>query len=362
MANLADVQKRLEANDATYGMRFAGQSRLTRDLDLLDDLIATAQKLVTEANALPDKPAARKELVTEAERQLELYRSERTLIAQLRQQGGQAAVAASQLGTRANIVFHRYARHFAGQSRSTRDGSVMADMIEQLRTIQSEMQALAQKAPGLQQVKDDLKVVAGRLQQFEEERRNIGTAQSDGPSEQQASSLAGVANSLFAQYRGNFADLPRDTRRPERLVRMIEALVQVGERMKALQQQGLADEHNDRNIGIVAERLAAWQSELAAIRAERQKATVSSLESDLGTAANAEFESYGAHFAGKERKTRDLNKLRDIIDRLDDVERQMHRLDEVHGRPANQRNLGIVRDTLVTYLDEWEQIETAQAK
>ncbi len=362
MANLAEVQKRLEANDATYSARFAGQSRLTRDLDLLDDLIATAQKLVTQANALPDKPSTRKELVAEAERQLELYRSERTLIAQMRQQGGQAAVQASVLGTRANIVFHRYARHFAGQSRSTRDGSVMADMIEQLRTIQADMQALAQKAPALQQVKDDLKVVAGRMQQFEEERRNIGAAQSDGTSEQQASALAGVANNLFAQYRSNFADLPRGTRRPERLARMIDAAIQVGDRMKALQQQGLADEHNDRNIGIVAERLAAWQSELTAIRAERQKATISSLESDLGTAANAEFESYGSHFAGKERKTRDLNKLRDILDRLDDVERQMQRLDEVHGRPANARNLDIVRDTLVTYIDEWEQIETAQAK
>lgn len=361
MANLAEVQKRLEANDATYSVRFAGQSRLTRDLDLLDDLIATAQKLVTEANALPDKPAARQEVVTEAERQLELYRSERTLIAQLRKQGGQAAVEASVLGTRANIVFHRYARHFAGQSRTTRDGSLMADMVEQLKTIQGEMQALAQKAPGLQQVKEDLKVVAGRLQQFEEERRNIGAAQSDGTSDQQASSLAGVANNLFAQYRSNFADLPRGTRRPERLVRMVEALTQVGDRMKALQQQGLADEHNDRNLGIVAERLAAWQSELVAIRAERQKATVSSLESDLGTAANAEFEAYGSHFAGKDRKTRDLNKLRDIIDRLDDVERQMQRLEEVHGRENNRRNLAIVRDTLVTYMDEWEQIEAAQA-
>lgn len=361
MATLAEVQKRLEANDGIYSARFAGQSRTTRDLDLLDTLIATAQKLATEARAVADKPAQRKELVAEAERQLELYRSERTLIAQMRQQHGEAGIEAAVLGTRANIVFHRYARHFAGQSRSTRDGTLMADMIEQLLGIQGDMQALLARKPGLQQVKDDLGVVAGRIQQFEEERRNIGAAQSDGTRDQQATGLAGTANNLFAQYRGNFADLPRVTRRPERLARMIEALTQVGERMKALQQQGLADEHNDRNIAIVAERLAAWQSELTAIRAERQKSTPATLASDLGSAANAEFEAWRQHFAGQSRKTRDLNRLRDILDRLDDVERQMQRLEEVHGRADNRRNLEIVRDTLVTYIGEWEEIEKAQA-
>ncbi len=359
MASLEQLRQRLQDNDNGYGSRFAGQSRASRDLDALDDLIATAQQVAAQADGAAGTPELRAETVQEAHRQLELYRSERTLIVQAKQ-GGQPLLESLMLGARANVVFHRYARHFAGQGRSSRDGSLLGDMIAELERLQSAMRELQRRTPQLAEVKQDLEVVAGRITQFTDERKEIAKAQTDGTLEEQASALAGMANTLFSQYRAVFGNQPRVTRRPELLVRLLEALGHVRERMRALQAQGLRQQHNDQNVGIVEERLASWHSELTAIRAERQKASLASLVSDLGTAANAEIEAYGQHFAGQSRQTRDLGRLRDIIDRLDDIERQMTRLDEVQASTDNAGNLKVVRDTLVLYANEFDAIALAQ--
>jgi hypothetical protein len=360
MASLATLRQRLQDNDNRYAARFAGQSRVTRDLALLDEIIATQQKLLAEVRASSGGIREREELVTDASRQLELLRNERTHILQAREQARSAGVEATELGTRANFVFHRYNRHFAAKSRATRDVTLIQDMLAELAVIAESLRTIANQRPDLQGPAADLEVIAGRVKGFEDERKAISAAQFDSPPQEQASALAGIANELFGQYRTVFAGQPRVSRRPEMLLRLVGALQDVHERMCALQTQGLADSHNDGNVGIVADRLAAWQSELTAVRAERQKASVASLVADLGTAANAEFERYGEHFAGQARKTRNLDKLREILDRLDEVERQMTRLHDVHGRADNAANLRIVRDTMVMYIGEWEAILQAQ--
>jgi hypothetical protein len=356
VARIDDLRRRLEHNDEVYGARFAGMSRATRSLAELDDLIATAQELAAEAQTLP--PAVAKELYGEAQAQLERLRGERTAIAQVQAQPG--AVQASELGTRANIVFHRYARHFAGQSRATRDASLLRDMLTELDGVAAEMQALYANRP-LSGLKSDIEVVQGRQAQFRDELRAIGQARTEVSPEQQAAALADEANQLFGQYRTHFAGLPRVTRRPELLVRLIGALEEVRDRMAALTTQGLRDEHNDGNQQIVRDRLAAWQTELAAVRKERQAASLTSMVAELGTAANAELEGYGQHFAGQSRKTRDLARLSAIVDRLDEVHRQMLRLAQVQSSPDHDRNLGIVRDSLVRYMAEYDAIRELQS-
>jgi hypothetical protein len=358
MATLQDLQTRLDQNDARYTVLFAGQPRVTRDLGTLDDLIATAQHLRGEMASLPAGPA-RDAIQQAADRQLELLRGERTAIVVAGKEGGELARRASLLGTRANFVFHRYARHFAGQSRSSRDPSLLLDMIAELDAIAAEMKEAADQQP-LPALISDLEVVARRRLQFDDERKAIATARADGTHEEQSGAMADAANHLFAQYRTHFAGQTRVTRRPELLVRLIGALEEVRERMTALKIQGLQQDSNEGNLGIVTSRLQAWQQELTAIRAERQKATIASMVADLGMAANAEFEAYGQHFAGQSRKTRDLKRLSDIIDRVDEIERQMTRLDQFQSHPDNRKNLQTVRDALTTYQNEFEEIEKAR--
>ncbi len=361
MPTLKELQQRLEQNDVRYNLHFAGLARITRSLDTMDDLIATAQQVQGQVSGVRASEVERQELVKNAVRQVELYRGERTAIVQARQEGGEPGIQASLLGSRANFVFHRYARHFAGQSRSSRDLTLMLDMIAELEAIQGAMQALQSQKP-MPSLQADLEVVAGRLQQFYGERKAIGTGRTDGTQQDQAGALANAANTVFAQYRTHFAGQPRISRRPELLVRLIGALEEIRERMTALQVQGLHDEHNDGNIATVSNRLATWQQELVAVRAERQKATLATLVADLGTSANAELESYGQHFAGQSRKSRDLKKLRDIVDRLDEAERQMTRLDEFQHNADNAKNLNVVRDALALYQHEYDEIATIQGE
>ncbi len=360
MATLQSLKDKLEQADSRYNSQFAGQSRVTRELSAIDDLIATAQQVLSESTTAQGTPEVRKTVRESAQEQLDLYRGERTAIAQAQRDGGPHAVQASDLGIRANLVIHRYDRHFAGQGRSSRDISLIADMIGELRLIEGQMRTLADIRP-LESLTADIAVVEGRIDQFAKEQKAIGAARIDGTQQEQAGILANVANNLFGQYRVLFAGLSRVSRRPETMVRLVAALEDVRERMATLQGQGLHDDQNDANLSLVNQRLQAWQAELTAIRAERQKTTMTTLVAELGGAANAEFEAFGQHFAGQARKTRVLKKLSDIIDRLDDGERQMTRLDEAMASDNNRANLRVVRDTLVLYLREYAAIVQAQA-
>jgi len=360
MASYAELKQRLEQNDGRYGWGFAGQSRLTRDLSQMDDLVASAQASMSEARAARQlTDAQREELVTEAQRQLDLFRSERTLIAQTQREGGPEAIAGSVLGTRANILFHRYTRHFAGQSRLTRDTTMLAEMQRELATIERDMQALLAKKQ-VASVVADLEVVQGWKKRFDDEQVAIREAFDGSSDEEKGAALANRANNIFAQYRVGFAEKPRVSRRAELLVRLIEALTEIRAAMQTLHDGGLRDEHNQKNIGVVTSRLEQWQGELGAIRAEVRQQSVTQLAGHYGGAANAEFEAYGQHFAGQSRNTRDLSLLAGILDRLEEIERQMHRLDQVHGRSDNRKNLQIVRDHLVRFMDEYGEIQKAQ--
>lgn len=360
MASYAELKQRLEQNDGRYVWGFAGQSRLTRDLSQMDDLVASAQASMSEARAARQlTQEQRDEVVAEAQRQLDLFRSERTLIAQTQREGGPEAIAGSILGTRANILFHRYTRHFAGQSRLTRDATMLAEMQRELGAIERDMQAVLAKKQ-LESVQADLEVVHGWQQRFEQELVAIREAYEGSSQEEKGAALANRANNVFGQYRVGFAEKPRVSRRAELLVRLIEALTEIKADMQALHDAGLRDEHNQKNIGVVNGRLEQWQGELNAIRAEVRQQSVTQLAGQYGGAANAEFEQYGQHFAGQSRNTRDLSLLAGIIDRLEEIERQMHRLDQVHGRADNRKNLQIVRDHLVRFMDEYGEIQKAQ--
>ena len=360
MATLSDLHRRLSNNDVRYALHFAGHPRLTRRPELLATMIADAQSVLVDVRSLK-QGTDRLALTQTAERQLSLYTTEREAVVQLQAQLGPLAREASMLGMRANLVFHRYARHFAGQNRGSRDGTYLRDSIAELAEIHTQMKAILADQD-LEGLRADIEVVEGRLQQFRTESGHIAAAQTEAAPDDQAGAMASVANNLFNQYKVHFAGLPRVSRRPELLVRLVEALEAVRERMKALQAQGLHDAHNLENIGIVENRLQMWTQELAAVRGERQSATFASMVKDLATAADAELESYGQHFAGHSRRTRDLGKLAEIIDRLDEVERQMTRLDHVQEDADNAVHLAVVRDALTMYQNEYDEIAKVQGK
>jgi hypothetical protein len=354
------LKTQVDGLSAEYAGRFAGQSRVTRNLGEMDALVGRAQELVQRIEGLPksakdDEVSA---LLDTARSNLQLYRDERKAIADAQSEGPELADFA-RLATHANGVFARYRRHFAGESRNTRDLGLLAEMIDDLQKIETRMKEVIARSKSAS-IGQDLDVVRENIRLYTTERGEIVDSRAAGTLEQQADILAQVANDQFQAYGDHFANKSRVTRRPQLLQRIIDNLKQVKDRMLGLKKSGLKSENNDQNVKIVESNLQMYGKELVEIRKERAAVKLYDLMGNLGSAANDVMEDYRKDFAGKDRKTRDLGALGVLCDRLGEIHRQMIDLGRAEPNEMNDRNLLIVTDNLVML--ENEHVAIAEVK
>ncbi|GAC1354297.1 MAG: hypothetical protein NVSMB47_07560 [Polyangiales bacterium] len=356
---LESLKQQVDALNSEYGARFAGHSRVTRELADIESMITRARAIVTKLEAHPKADPDLAEVLTVARGNLDLYTTEREAIARA-QSAGPALLEFAALGAQANLVFARYRRHFAGKPRPTRDLGLLAEMVEDLTKIQTRMRTLAMgKEPS--QVDPDLDVVAGNLKMYVAERGEIVDARNAGTPEEQADVLAECANLQFQVYQDHFADKARLTRRPELLQRLIDNLKQIKDRMAGLKKAGLVSASNDRNVEIVQTNLEMYDRELKEIRKARAGVKLADLMGNLGGAANDVMNEYQENFAGKDRATRDLDLLGKLCDQLGELLRQMTALGRAEKNENNVRNMGITVDNLVMLEAEYEQIRKTKS-
>src|SRR6185436_11104360 len=153
----------------------------------------------------------------------------------------------------ARILTGRYHRHFGGRDRATRDLLLLDE-------IAAELEPVAARLKG-----DDRESALRQLELVRAERPKIVEAQSRGSNEDRVSRLATRANDQFATYRNVFAGQERTSREPQLLRRMVAALRRIEGEMQGLRSGGVKSEQNDKNIGIVRERVESWDSEVEAI-------------------------------------------------------------------------------------------------
>lgn len=365
MANnlVENLGKELEQIDREYASDFAGHSRLTRDLSQMERMIKRAASVVDQIDRIPSAAqgpdlARMREAASQS---LQLYKNERDAIAKA-QEVGPTFEHFSVEATSANFVFARYMRHFAGKDRSTRDAALLGELVEDLRQIDKRMTQLLEEADkGSTDFQNDRKVVRENLAQYQKEIDLIETAQSSGTPEDQASVLATLANNQFAVYQGHFAGEARVSRRPALLMRVVATLKKVRERMTSLRDGGLKVEFNDKNIGIVEDRLKTYENELTEIRKVRQQTPMTEIMGELGGAANKLFDEYRTNFADKARTQADANRLATICDKLGEIRRQMVDMSLAEESDMNQKNLDIVTEQLVMFEGEFEAVVRAQA-
>lgn len=365
MATLVEnLGKELEQIDREYAAEFAGQSRLTRDLDLLDRLIKRAQSVVERASSIPVAAAGPDlaRLKESASQNLELYKAERGAVARA-QETGPVFEHFSQEATSANFVFARYGRHFAGKDRSTRDVALLGELVEELKQIDKRMTALIEEADkkAASDFERDRKIVRENLAQYQKEIDLVEKAYETGDAEQRASTLATLANNQFAVYQTHFAGEARVSRRPALMMRVVTTLKRVRDKMKAIKDAGLSAEFNDKNIAIVEERLGIYEGELAEIRKVRQATPMTDIMGELGGAANKLFDEYRKEFADKPRAQADDARLAAICDKLSEIRRQMMEMSWAEDNEMNARNLEIVTEQLVMFESEYEQVVRAKA-
>lgn len=362
-ALLRSLRERLDVTHEQYNLHFAGQMRTTRSTEMMRLMIEAAAAIKRDADRVQANgdAADKQALLDLCDERLGLYADELAAIEGAKADAGEDGVEAALLGTRANFVFHRYRRHFAGHSRSTRDVSLLREMRDGLISIREQMSQLKSRA-GDESMDHDLRVIGEYVELFSSEEGEVKAARDAGTMDEQAGTLATLANDQFTLYRIHFAGQSRISRRPELLERMIGNLEQIRDRMQGLAAIGFHSEHNAANINVVGERLGAWQTELAEVRKVRAGTAMLEVVDALGTAIEPVLGAYNEHFAGQARESRNLDLLTALCDALIELEAQMERIGAVEHLTANERNLQMARDALVMFSKEWEAIAEAQGK
>lgn len=355
------LQQQVDALAGEYGARFAGHPRATRNPDDLESILKRLRGLKQQADTLPGgtRDLEVRNVRDVIDSNIKLYESEKKLIEQARA-GGTQSVGFAKLGTQANFAFARYRRHFANKARNTRDLGLLAELIEELTKIQGQMQELMPKMGANTGAEQDLKLVTDNLALYRQERGEIVDARNSGTPDDQANTLAEVANDQFKLYRDHFAGQARATRRPQLLQRMIDSLEQIRDRMQTLRQQGLRADYNDKNIEVVVQNLEMYRSELKEIRTARETTKIDDFVGNLGGAANTVMEGYDRDFAGQNRATRDIELAGRLCDQLYEVFLQMRDLDRATHNAANAKNLEITTDNLTMLEREFTSIDDAK--
>jgi hypothetical protein len=359
---LEGIEGQLNAALEIYQNDFAGKDRQGCDPDKLATLIAQVNRAMSELDKLGALTAGdgAAPLHKRLEDQKGIFEREMALIRAAKEMGDSFEKFASE-GAAANFVFDRYFRHFAGQSRDTRDLGVLKELVEELRAIKKRMQAVAgKKLPDM--MAGDITLVQQNIERYQVEEREIAAAQKAGTPEEQADRLAFLANQQFAVYANHFAGHSRLTRRPAMLVRVIDNLKRYKAAMFELKSRGLESDSNAGNIGIVDGRIKAYETELGEIRKVRSGNKLVDIMSALGGAANDVFQQYRDEFAGKDRATVSLESLGIMLDKLDEVRRQMEELGRVEKNDVNVQNQKVVREYQASWIAEYQAILAAQGQ
>jgi hypothetical protein len=358
---LEAFKKKVEELDASYQAEFAGKNRTSVDIGRIEALMVKAKSAVEDFDKVgsvasdADQAQVRQALSD----RFDLFEREYRLI-QMTQKLGPTFDRFMQAGTEANVVFAQYNRHFAGQSRETRDLALLHELIEDLKQVRQRMLAIAGKKPD-PLLQKDIDLVRDSLERYQTEAREIAAAQAAGTVNEQADRLAALANAQFALYATHFAGKSRVSRRPQLLKRIIDSLRGHRAKMFALKNSGFSSDANSNNIDIVDGRVKSYEVELEEIRKVRKANKLVDIMSALGGAANELFEEYRRDFADKNRMEVSLDQLVRLLDQLGEIRRQMAELGRAEKNEVNEKNQRVVMDFLSTWIREYTAIRDAQS-
>ena len=344
-----------------YQTSFAGQPRLTRAAGQLDAWVTLLGNINTKAKSLP--PQFRKELTTLVKQRTDLYKKEAEAIRQAQQMNVTSQVAYGHIEW-ANLHSDRYARHFAGQSRNTRDGSLLSELIIEaqilLQQAQEHVDTYGEEIDetALHDLTQRVKSLAESEEMYQGELKAITEAQQEAGSPQEKADLyAFLANQCFQLYRGHFSGHPRSSRRLATLERCNEQLSLIAELMQNLLKASKAElndaERAEKNLEIVQTNLSGYQDEERQIDVAQTQLDYNAWVKNLGEAAQKVYQDYTDHFANKPRNGCDPVLLSQLCDRLYDIAIQLRPFVEYSPEPQERGLLIFMQDQLRLYHREF---------
>ncbi|MEZ4268933.1 MAG: hypothetical protein R3F39_21460 [Myxococcota bacterium] len=169
-----------------------------------------------------------------------------------------------------------------------------------------------------------------------------------------AEALEKRSDALWGRYRFRFAEKPRATRDLAEIERMLAEAKALVVEARALGAESAALK------ATLDERARHYEMEREAIREARAAGPAQYEAAVLGTRANFLIARYHRHFAGHERRTRDLGLLNELIEEAEDLQRGMARLVARGNLEGLRKDLEIVSENLAIYRNEREAVEEAQ--
>ena len=362
----AKIRHTLQKIQEGYQVGFAGQPRLTRAAGQLDAWVSQIKALAPRIKTLP--PQMRNELTELTRQRVDLYQREASSIRKAQQMSTASKVAYGHIEW-ANLHSDRYQRHFAGQSRNTRDGSLLSDL-------SVEAQVWLEQAQGhFDAHRDDLSESASqdfeqriqRLQEsetmYQKELKAITEAQKPEHAQERADLLAHLANQCFQTYRAHFAGQSRQSRNLTTLERVNTQLEMIAQQMKELMQTAKADledaERAQRNLKIVMDNLTGYQAEEQEIDQAQQTLDYNGWVKVLSDAAQGVYDDYTDQFANKPRHSCDPIVLCYLCDRLYDIAVQLRPFVEYSTEREERGVLLMMLDQLRLYHREYNLVREA---
>lgn len=362
--NMPDaLHERIEACHEQYQLHFIGQPRLTRNVAILDGLIATLTPLLEQ---LPVTEHARRKEVNE---RLTDYRAERHAIATAQDRAGPQGCSAAHLKLRVSFVMHRYMRHFAGQPRSSRDLGLLREIVTDLKNLLVPVTHLTQQKSHVDHDRAAMIKVLAALEQSQSQLSQEAEAiratrlqhepnRDQKPTEAQARSqallLAQAANNIFASYQELVIGRIRLSVRPELIARLARELASLHEAMQALADAGWGDAGHLENCSIMAAHHRSWLEEHQETVNLRRQHTMDEIAQALNEEAETVLQAYNQTIA-TQQMTPDRRRMLSILcDRMDELHRQIESVPQIPGHKHHDTNAAMITDALTMLMNTYD--------
>ena len=284
---------------------------------------------------------------------------------------------AERLSAQLQAITNEYDAHFANKARATRELDRLDALIDGVQSVVAQLTASGGDEADRTALAPVAETAEKNLALYREEREAIVQAKNRDPGFDKFGELATLANLMFAQFQRHFAGQNRATRDPALLADLIEQLQTIHKEMLGSVPKGRASEVTS-DIQVVSKALASFRTELSEIEkaqvgeggppdryaADDQRSrswTNDEQINVLAVIANAQFEVYRVHFAGKSRTSRRPALLERVVKSLKRIHHRMSQLQaQGKGDATNVSNIDIVASRLSTYETELNEVRAAR--
>ena len=267
---------------------------------------------------------------------------------------------AERLSAQLEAITNEYDAHFAKKARATRELDRLDALIDGVQSVMAQVTDSGGDEADRTSLAPVAETAEKNLALYRQEREAIVQAKTRDPGFDKFGELATLANLIFAQFQRHFAGQNRSTRDPALLGDLIDQLQTIHKEMLGSVPKGRASEVTS-DIQVVTTALASFRVELTEIEKAQSSGTNDEQINMLAVIANAQFEVYRVHFAGKSRTSRRPTLLERVIKSLKRIHHRMAQLQsQSKGDATNAANIDVVVSRLSTYESELNEVRAAR--